>query len=179
MNKITTKRLVLRTLKKEDVTERYLRWLHDPMVNRFMETRFTKYSIDSCINYVESLNADSNNHLFGIFERTSKAHIGNIKLGFIKPTHKCGQLGLIIGERTCWGNGFGTEAIIAVTRWGFKKIGLERIEAGCYDGNYGSLRAFVKAGYSIEGHRRKAMVMGNRRVGCFVLGIVKGDISVN
>jgi ribosomal-protein-alanine N-acetyltransferase len=122
------------------------------------------------------MNSDRTSHLFGIFEKDGNGHVGNIKLGFIKERHASGQLSLVIGEKSCWGKGYATEAIRAVTVWAFDELGLERVEAGCYDQNTGSLRAFLKVGYSVEGYHRRSVVLDGARTGSFWLGILKGEV---
>lgn len=177
METIVSQRLLFKILTDADVSEQYVLWLNDPEVNRFLETRFAPQTVESCRQFVASMALDPNSHLFGIFEKTGARHIGNIKLGFIKPMHCSGQLSLFIGEKSCWGKGYATEAVRAVTQWGFSALGLERMEAGCYDENLGSLRAFLKAGYSVEGYMRSSVVSGDRRVGCFWLGVLKGEYA--
>jgi len=172
---ITSERLLFRTLGKEDVSERYLAWLNDSVVNQFLETRFTVQTRETCEKFVSDMENDSASYLFGIFDKVNLEHIGNIKLGFINTNHQSGELSLFIGEKSCWRKGYATESIGRITHWGFDELRLERIEAGCYDSNVGSLRAFLKAGYSVEGFFRKSVLFEGRRIGCFWLGILKND----
>lgn len=175
MTTFTSERLLFRTLDKEDVSERYLAWLNDPAVNQFLETRFTAQTRETCEKFVSDMKNDPASYLFGIFDKVTLEHIGNIKLGFINTNHKNAQLSFFIGSKDCWRKGYATESIISITKWGFDALRLERIEAGCYDANLGSLRALLKAGYSVEGFFRKSVLFEERRIGCFWLGIIKSD----
>ena len=175
VNKITSPRLLLRSLTRDDVSTMYVGWLNDPEVNQYLETRFAVQTIETCLAFVDAMNADPNSHLFGMFDLHGGSHIGNIKLGFIKPQHKTGELSLFIGNKSYWGKGLATGAIGAMTRWAFDSLGLEKVEAGCYDDNAASLRAFLKSGYSVEGFLRKHVCMGDRRSGCFQLGLLKSE----
>lgn len=175
MTAITSERLLFRTLSKEDVSERYLGWLNDPDVNQFLETRFTSQTREACEKFVSDMEKDAASYLFGIFDKETFEHIGNLKLGFINTHHLSAQLSLLIGKKSCWGKGYATESIRCITKWGFDVLKLERIEAGCYDTNMGSLRAFLKAGYSVEGFFRNSVIYEGRRIGCFWLGILRND----
>jgi ribosomal-protein-alanine N-acetyltransferase len=175
MTTITSERLLFRTLSKEDVSDRYVNWLNDPAVNQYLETRFFLQTRETCEKFVSDMEKDPASYLFGIFDQVTLDHIGNIKLGFINPHHQTAQLSLFIGEKSCWGKGYATESIRSITRWGFDQLGMERIEAGCYDSNMGSLRAFLKVGYSVEGFFRSSTVFNGKRVGNFWLGIIKND----
>jgi ribosomal-protein-alanine N-acetyltransferase len=176
MTEIYSQNLFYRLLKESDVTETYVNWLNDSEINKYLETRHSYHTLDSCQIFVADMLMDKNQHLFGIFLKSNNAHIGNIKLGFIDPNHHTGQIGLLIGEKDQWGKGFATEAIKELTSWGFKSLSLQKIEAGCYDENIGSLRAFLKAGYQVEGFLRSHSVCGTKRVGSFLLGILPHEI---
>lgn len=175
MKHFTSKRLLFSPLGQGDVTERYVNWLNDPEVNRYLEIRFSQHTLESCSAFVNETNNDPNSHLFGIFDRSDGLHIGNIKIGFINNHYSSGQLSLFIGEKTHWGKGVATEAIMAITNWAFDELALVRVEAGCCDENTASLRAFLKAGYTVEGYFRKNTVVDGRRIGGFWLGILSDE----
>lgn len=170
-----TDRLYLRILTPADVTQRYADWLNDPEVNRFLETRHSAQSVDSCRRFVEEMEKDPNSHLFGIFLKEDHMHIGNAKIGFIDQRYQTGQMSLFIGEKSCWGKGYAKEVIGCLTAIGFDALNLERIEAGCYERNLASLRAFLSAGYTVEGFYRKKFVSEGERCGGFWLGMLKSE----
>lgn len=88
-----------------------------------------------------------------------------------------GQLSLLIGDKGYWRKSIATEAISTITNWAFDSLGLERIQAGCYDENIGSLKALLRAGYVVEGYFRKSILLDNRRIGSFCLAILKNEVS--
>lgn len=176
MIEITSQRLTYRTLGVDDVSQYYVDWLNDPKINRFLETRHTLQTLDSCHSYVADMAASPFQHLFGVYQRDTAKHIGNTKLGFVNPHHKSAQLSLFIGDKDCWGQGYATEIIKTITQWGFSDQNLEKIEAGCHDQNLGSLRAFLNSGYQVEGFLRKSAVVDGRRIGSFWLGILPNEV---
>lgn len=177
MIELSSKRLFFRILQVDDVTQCYVDWLNDPRVNCYLESRHDHQTIVSCKSYVADMDSSPAHNLFGIYLRKSGKHIGNTKLGFVNPYHHRAQLSLFIGERDCWGKGFATEIIKTITSWGFNELELEKIEAGCYDTNMGSLRAFLKAGYQVEGYLRKNIIFDGQRIGSFWLGILPNEVA--
>lgn len=168
MTSFSSTRLDFSRLAPGDVTTRYVDWLNDPLINRYLETRHTAQTHETVCAFVAAQVANPDVHLLKIVLRGDGSHIGNIKLGPINRHHASAQLSLFIGERVAHGQGYGTEAIERVTRWAFEAAGLSRVEAGCYEDNLASLRAFLKAGYTVEGFRRKAVVSAEgRRIGAF------------
>lgn len=175
MPDIQTSRLYLRYLTVNDVSDVYVRWLNDPEVNRYLETRHEMQTHDTCRRFVSQCIEDPGSHLFGIFTKDGDEHIGNAKIGFVNQLYKRAQISLFIGKKELWGKGLSTEVIAGVTEFGFRTLGLQRLEAGCYEDNLGSLRAFLKVGYVVEGFARRHVIVEGRRSGCFSLGILADE----
>jgi RimJ/RimL family protein N-acetyltransferase len=62
---------------------------------------------------------------------------------------------VLIGERRCWGKGYGAEAISLATRYAFEELNLNKVIAGIYAANVASLKAFLKAGFKEAGVLRQ------------------------
>lgn len=124
--------------------------MNDPEINAFLESRFVEHGLDDLSRFVEAMAEDRLNLFLGIFLRDGDRHIGNIKLGPVNTHHARAEIGLLIGDRDCWGKGYASEAIAILTDFAFQTIGLRRVGAGAYAENEGSARAFEKAGYRRE-----------------------------
>jgi ribosomal-protein-alanine N-acetyltransferase len=160
----------------DDVSPAYVSWLNDPTITAFLETRFTVQDEATVRAFVAEQTANPQIFLFRIALIEGDLHIGNIKLGPINRHHASAQISLFIGDQRWHGAGLGTEAISAVTRWAFETCGLKRVEAGCYSENLGSLQAFLKAGFTIEGFRRSSHVMvDGRRCGSYWFARLAND----
>jgi len=134
------------------VDETYVNWLNDDEVNRYLEVRFgIPHTLDSTKEFVKMNYEDASNHFFAIMLKKDDRHIGNIKVGPINKHHGFAEIGIMIGEKSAWGKGHGTEAIKLATQYSFEKLGVHKLIAGFYDVNMGSRKAFEKAGYSQEG----------------------------
>jgi [ribosomal protein S5]-alanine N-acetyltransferase len=169
------KRIYLREIKVEDVNQNYCGWMNDPDVNKYLESRFAVHSIASLRKYVKNIINDRLNVFFAIILKTENKHIGNIKLGPINNLHNVADIGIIIGEKDCWGKGYATEAINLVVNYAFTRLNLHKITAGCYATNKGSLNAFLKAGFSQEGVRKQHCFSEGKYVDDIVLGIIKSE----
>lgn len=174
---IETKNLVLRKLTPADVSDRYVAWLNDEEVNKYLETRHMRQTFEGCLKFVEICNQDAGAHLFGIFLKSNNEHIGNIKIGFINNKYKRGELSLLIGAKQHWGKGFGAEAVTALSKFSIEFLGLEKIEAGCYEDNVASLRIFLKSGFVVEGFKRSHVARDEKRMGCFLLGLLANEVK--
>lgn len=172
---IDAERLVLRTLDRNDVTEEYLSWLHDPEITRYLEIRFAEQTREGAQAFVAATNASDDSLFLGIFLKDGGDHIGNIKLGPIDWNHRHGDIGIIIGSRPHWGRGYAAEAIAGVTTYAFNVLNLHKILAGLYAANEGSRRAFLKAGWFEEGRRPSHWLCQGEWQDDIKLGILNGN----
>lgn len=169
---IEGKRIYLRQVTSGDAEGRYLQWLNDPAINRFLESRYQKWSKKSLKDYIKAINKNSANVFLAIVASDKDVHIGNIKVGPVDPRYKHADVGIVIGERAYWGKGFATEAIKLVIGYSFKTLKLHKLTAGAYANNIGSIKAFRRAGFSIEGVRRDQFCCNRAYCDGVLLGIV-------
>lgn len=152
---LTHGRITLRPLTIEDVSPRYLNWLADPDVNRWLETRWEEQTRQKVVAFVSKCSVDGST-LWGIFAEDA-GHIGNIKLSQAHPRHSYAEVSYFIGQRDQWGKGYATTAVKLVCEYAFKALRLHRVQAGCYGGNKASARVLKKSGFSSEGQMHRQL----------------------
>jgi hypothetical protein len=64
------------------------------------------------------------------------------------------EFDIYIGEKDCWGKGYGTEATRLICRYGFNKMRLHRILLWVADANTAAIRVYEKVGFVEEGRAR-------------------------
>src|SRR5688572_27650888 len=106
----------LRPITVADATPHYLKWMNDEEVTRFLSTWDRRYTLGEIRDYLTNILANSSERMFAITDGSSH-HVGNIKI-HIDRQHNTGDIGLLIGEKSCWGRGYATAAILAATRIG-------------------------------------------------------------
>ena len=168
---LQSSRLLLRALVFSDLNVNYLGWLNDPLVNRYLETRFLPQSIESLQAYWQAHRDDPTSPWFAICLVDDGSHIGNIKLGPIQWLHRRADLSLFIGDRSCWGKGYASEAIALVRDWAFCELDLQKLNSGICSGNIASRRAFEKCGFELEGVLRNEVVSAGQRQDVWRLGL--------
>jgi len=167
--------IFLRLLQKTDATVEYTRWLNSKKINQFLESRFIKHTKKDVENYIKQMNSNSDLLFFAIIRKDNQRHIGNIKLGPINKNHNLAEIGIMIGDGNSWGRGFATEAIKVISDVGFNSLKLHKITAGAYEENTGSIKAFLKAGFFIDGINYQHFFYKDR----YVNKILFGKINYN
>lgn len=146
--------IILRTLTAADASDRYLAWLADPTINRYLEIRFsTPADCRELAEFIAATNASGDTLLLGIFLCAGGQHIGNIKLGPIDWHHANGDIGLLIGDQTEWGKGHASATIGLLKEYAFSTLHLRKLTASCYSSNQASRKAFLRMGFVEEGRR--------------------------
>jgi [ribosomal protein S5]-alanine N-acetyltransferase len=163
-------RIYLREVRVADVGERYYAWMNDPEITRYLESRFFPQPLEGIEAYVRARSGDRAGVFLAIVLRDGDRHIGNIKLGPVDWIHRLADIGLVIGEKDCWGKGYATEAIRLVTDYAFRMLNLHKVTAGCYATNLGSAQAFQKVGFAIEGVRPRHFYSEGEYVDHILLG---------
>ena len=151
---LTTSRLLLGPLDPKTLDPAYVGWLNDPSVNRYLEVRRHFQTMETVRGFVEEINASTHSFLFGLFLKTDKRHIGNIKLGPIDAFNAHSGLGILIGARDVWSRGFASEALGAIVAYA-DTINLKKIFAGGYAPNEGSFRMFMRNNFVEVGRLRE------------------------
>jgi RimJ/RimL family protein N-acetyltransferase len=152
---IQGERIYLREVSTSDIDKGYHRWMNDPEVIRYTESRFSSYTRQDLEEYIVKMQNDDSSLFLAIVLNEIHRHIGNIKLGPINTYHRLASVGILIGEKECWGKGYATEAIRLLANYAFEHLNLHKLTAGCIDANKGGMKAFQKAGFSIEGIQRE------------------------
>jgi len=170
--------IVLTAVGEPHVTERYLRWMSDPQVTQYLESRYSVPTLSDLGEYVRNMRESTDNYFFAIVERATGEHWGNVKLGPINRHHLNASVGIVIGEPSAWGRGVATETLSLLSRWAFAQLGLSKLTAGSYSANGGSVRAFEKAGWAVEGRQLSQVQLADgTRDDTVVLGLRREDLA--
>ncbi len=89
------------------------------------------------------------------------ALVGNIGLWGVRPKDQCATLGIALG-REYIGRGYGTDAVRVIVDYGFREMGLHRIQLGVALFNPAGIRAYEKAGFVEEGRHRQSVLHDGR-----------------
>jgi len=98
--------------------------------------------------------SDGRRRSYAILDRSLQL-IGMVSCYAIDWKDRTGELGVYIGDRTHWGHGLGTDAVITLLGHLFADLNLNRISLNTYATNVRALRSYGKAGFVREGTRRR------------------------
>ena len=169
-------KLTLIPFREEHISAAYIDWLNNPEVNQFLEVRFVHQTYETVLAYVRSFYGDTEKYMWGIYPNDTNTMIGTATLSELNRRHGRGIIGLMIGEKECWGKGYGTETIKLVTDYAFKQLNLHKVTAGAVANNHGSVRAFQKAGFDTEGRAKSHIFFDGKYYDAVWLGMMNKDL---
>lgn len=169
----------LRLISLQDCTDTYVKWLNDPEVNQYLETRWSNQNLDSIRDFVISQLDSDHSILFAIIADDMNRHIGNIKIGPINKHHNYASISYFIGDKSMWGKGIATKVIRLVCAFGFNELHLHRIEAGAYSAAIGSWKALEENGFKREAVFRKQVIAGDKYMDVYRYGILETEYYNN
>ncbi|HPF86872.1 MAG TPA: GNAT family protein [Candidatus Limiplasma sp.] len=155
--RLETQRLTLRAFARADM-DAYLLMIRDPRVQRYLGGGVNVFDGEPHItNWLNNINGrllQTKTVLTWCAQRKAdRAVIGRVDLGgFVKQS--MAELSYYFAP-AAWGQGFATEAVAEVTRFGLDELKLHRIQAAVLPQNAASIRVLQKAGYTQEGILRK------------------------
>ena len=86
---------------------------------------------------------------------------GNILLWGVRAKDRCATLGIALGREHI-GRGYGTDAMRVIVDYGFREMGLHRIQLSVATFNPAGIRVYEKAGFVGEGRHRESVLHDGR-----------------
>jgi len=149
-------------------------WLTDPKVNRYMMSGLERPSRLDLIEYGEE-GICLGIFLHPIYKSKNDGWIGNIRLHQINKEQRTAELGIMIGDKERWGQGYATEACTLLLSHAFGKMNLHRVGIGVVCKNQGGLALWTKLGFREEGRLREAFWVDGKACDVIRMGLLQRE----
>ena len=140
----------LRPLQLEDANDVYLKWINDPEVTRGMATGYFPTTIEQLKAYISGTLNDANTIFLAMCDAEGK-HIGNLKIDRIDWIAGTCELGVIIGEESARGKGYGKAAMKLIIQHAFNELNLRKISLAVFENNPAAQHLYESLGFELEG----------------------------
>lgn len=102
-------------------------------------------------------------------------HIGSCGFNDINWRNRSAEFGILIGDKSVWNQGYGTEAVRLLVKLGFETLNLNRIYLHVFGNNPRAVRAYEKAGFTHEGRHRQANFQDGQYIDELVMSILREE----
>jgi RimJ/RimL family protein N-acetyltransferase len=124
---------------------------------------------------LEELEKSSNTIVFAIRTVTDRALIGTVGFYEIEWANQGAWLGMGIGERDAWGQGYGTEALHLALQYAFDELNLHRITLTVIAYNERAIALYERVGFQREGVFREFGQRDGRRYDMYLYGMLRPE----
>jgi len=155
-------RVRLRGVREDDLPA-LAKWAMDPGRMATLSGRVAPPSETAAKERIEEWSANQDGDLGFAIETLDDPPvlIGNIGLWGAQAKDRCATVGIALG-REYIGRGYGTDAMRVIVGYGFREMGLHRIQLSVAPFNAAGIRAYRKAGFVEEGRLREAVLHDGR-----------------
>jgi len=173
-------RVRLRAMEKGDLPA-FVRWFNDPEVRCNLNIVQPLSMGQEEKWYTDMLNRPVDEQPLCIEVKQGKDWIlvGNLGFMCINQHDRSAEIGISIGEKQFWSQGFGTEAMGLMVMHGFENLNFNRIYLHVFQTNPRGKRCYEKVGFSVDGCLREARFLEGRYVNVYIMSILKGEWKNN
>ncbi|MGI8333718.1 GNAT family N-acetyltransferase [Actinomadura scrupuli] len=164
----------LRAVEPSDA-ETLWRWHSDPEVMRWMNDGYPP-SLAHLTKRLAERTPDSFERVMLFVETAEGRPIGIVVLRDTEPETGAAELDIYLGEKDTWGQGYATDAMRVICRYGFEKMRLHRIWLTVVAENAAARRVYEKVGFLEEGRMRDAFRRDGRWHDLIVMGLLEGEL---
>jgi diamine N-acetyltransferase len=168
------KRVRLRAIERDDLPA-FVRWLNDPEVIQYLQMYWPLSRAQEEQWFEDSLR-QQNDRIMAI-ETVDGLLIGDVGLHRIDWKERDATLGIVLGEKQYWGQGYGQDAIMALLRFAFETLNLHRVHLTVYAYNLRGIRCYEKCGFKKEGCLREAHYHDGRYHDEIMMGILASEFA--
>jgi RimJ/RimL family protein N-acetyltransferase len=166
-------KVYLRPLEKEDAATVQV-WVNDPEVTRHLLV-YRPMSLLAEEEFIANRSRDEHGIGVMIVARESDRPVGATGLHAIDARHRTARFGILIGEKDCWGRGYGTEATRLMVDLAFATLNLNRVALEVVASHDRACRCYERVGFRREGLLRQGYFGEGRYWDLIVMGLLREE----
>lgn len=173
---ITSERVRLRAIEKEDLPQIVV-WLNDPEVKQNLDLYLPLSMAQEDIWFEKMLAQPAEEHPLIIEINTPEGWrmVGNTSFSNINWRNRSAEIGIFIGDKSCWNQGYGRDVMRLMLKHGFTAINLHRVFLRVYEINKRGIRSYEHAGFKHEGCMRDAQFQEGRYVDVLLMSVLSSE----
>ena len=156
------KKVLLRRFDESDIDETYIAWLNDPAVVRFSNQRFLKHDSESCLRHLASFEG-TENLFINIYSLADERSVGTMTV-YVSRYHGTAAVGIMIGDKSVWGSGYGQDAWNTMISWLFENYNIRKLSAGTPACNPGMIKIMERSGMHHEATQKAQHIINGEAV---------------
>ncbi|HVN55256.1 MAG TPA: GNAT family protein [Anaerolineaceae bacterium] len=173
---IYSTRLRLRAPERSDLP-RFVTWVNDPEVTAGL-LLYLPMSLEDETSWFESMQKRppaERPMVIEIREGEGWLPVGNCSFFNLDSRIRSSEVGIMIGEKSFWNQGYGTEAMALLLRHGFETLNLNRIYLRVFANNPRAIRSYEKIGFVHEGVERQGEYKAGQYIDVLLMSVLRSE----
>ena len=166
----------LRAMEPEDLEDAY-KWVNDREVRLWLTSLRYPVSRKDEQKWIDDAPTSSFGDVRLAIETKDGKHIGGINLHRVNPEDRKAGLGIMIGEKDHWSNGYGTDAIKTLLSFAFDEMNLHRVWLHVFADNERAIGCYQKCGFREEGRLRQEVYQDGRYYDVALMGVLETEFA--
>lgn len=166
----------LRALERSDLPL-FVKWFNDPDVRAglMLHLPMSLSEEEAWFDRMLKLPAAEHPLMIEIEQGNSWLSIGDCGFNEIDWRCRSALVGIVIGEKSLWNQGYGSRAMRLMLQHGFETLNLNRVALDVYSSNPRAIRSYEKVGFIHEGRKRQAMYKNGHFVDVLVMSVLRDE----
>jgi RimJ/RimL family protein N-acetyltransferase len=158
MSIIYGERVRLRGAERSDL-EKFVEWINDPEVTMGLTLFLPMSSVDEEKWFEGTMQRPQEEKplVIDMKDGADWRVIGNSNFMDFDWVARSAEVGIMIGDKSIWDQGYGTEVMRLLLRHGFETLNLNRVFLRVYAENKRAIHTYEKVGFVHEGRMRQAV----------------------
>lgn len=175
-------RIRLRAVEHDDLPT-FLKWINDPEVRQGLGVYLPLSMLDEEDWFEGVRKRPPDEHNLVIEAKESTQEVGEIAwkmiggCGFFNLVGhaRSAEFGIMIGDKSYWDRGFGTEAVRLLVQHGFDTLNLNRIHLRVLENNPRAIHVYENVGFIHEGRQRQAEFKHGVYIDLLVMSMLRSE----
>jgi RimJ/RimL family protein N-acetyltransferase len=157
--------------------ERWAEWFNDLEVTIPLgDEAYTPTSLEGEQAAIRDI-LKSNSHIFSILDLETDQTIGRCMFFNVDAVNRTAMMGIVIGEKNRWDQGYGQEAVSLLLDYGFNLLNLNNVMLGTFSFNERAIRCYEKVGFELIGRRREARIIAGEKYDLILMDILASQFE--
>lgn len=173
---IYAERIRLRAVERSDLPS-FVAFFNDPEVRENLDV-YLPMSLASEEQWFEhNLKRQPEEQQYALDARDGEGWklIGSCGFFHLSMRDRSAEIGLSIGDKAYWNQGYGQETVQLLLQHGFNTLNLNRIVLQVLDNHNRAIHVYEKAGFVLEGRQRQARYRDGQYIDLLLMSVLKSE----
>lgn len=176
MSTIYGERVRLRGAERSDL-EKFIVWVNDPEVTAGLTLFLPMSSVDEEKWFEDAMQRSQEQKPLVIDMKDGDGWrlIGNSSFFDFDWVARSAEVGIMIGDKSIWNQGYGTEVMTLLLCHGFRTLNLNRVYLHVFSENERAIRTYEKVGFVHEGRKRQAVYKNGKYSDILMMSVLRAE----